>query len=251
MIYILFILFTLAILLFVLYQIQFFLVFEPKKHRREVLDERFTPLEIKTDDGIFLEGIEYAPKEFSRTLIYLGGKSQDSVALIHKLAHHFENFRIVTFNYRGYGESGGTVSEEKLYADALEVAQKFALRYGSFSIVGYSLGSSLAAYIASKVTIEKLVLIGAFDSVKTLFKQRGFPSFLIKYHFDTYLHVREVNAPVYLLASKDDTIVPLQNVYNLKENIKNLAEYKELSSYNHDEILLCEESIEFIKRVLV
>ena len=119
MIAIIFLLLTLLILMFFLYQVQYFFIFDPKKHRREMLDERYTPLEIRVEDGTLLEGIEFTPEHFSHTIFYLGGRSQDSVALIHKLVFSFVDYRIVTFDYRGYGDSKGTPNEQNLYGDAL------------------------------------------------------------------------------------------------------------------------------------
>ena len=250
MIYLIFILITLSVLVLALYQLQFFLVFDPKKHKREHLDARYTALEIKADDGTLLEGIEYTPKEFKHTLFYIGARSQDSVALIHKLSHHFEECRILTFNYRGYGNSKGVPSEKNLYNDALHVAKKFQEHYGEFSVAGFSLGSSLAAYVASKIKVKHLFLLGGFDSVRALFLKRGFPSFLIKYSFDTVSYLKNVDADTYLVSSIDDDVVPIENAHNLKTNIKNLAEYKELSRYNHDEILFSQESVDLVKKVL-
>ncbi len=250
MIYLLFIALTLLILAVALYQVQFFFLFDPKKHTREGLDKRYTVLEIRAKDGTMLEGVEFTPEGFKHTIFYIGGRSQDSVALIHKLSHHFKDCRIMTFNYRGYGNSQGVQNEANLYEDALHVAKKFQEHYGAFSVVGFSLGSSLAAYVASKIKTENLFLLGGFDSVRDIFKKRGFPSFLIKYRFDTTSYVKDVDADTYLVSSIDDGIVPIENAHNLKTKIKNLAEYKELSRYNHDEILFCDETINLLKKVL-
>lgn len=250
MIYFIFIIFTILLLMLFFYQVQYFIVFDPKKHRKEKLDDRYTILEIKAEDGTLLEGVEFTPKDYKSTIFYIGGKSQDSVGLIHKLSHSFEEYRILTFNYRGYGNSKGMPNEKNLYGDALYVAKKFKEIYGDFDIVGFSIGSSVAAYVASKVKVKRVLLLGAFDSVFNLFKRRHAPSFLIRYNFDTSLHVKDIDANVYLVSSVDDNIVPIENVYKLKNNIKNLVEYKELSSYNHDEILFSDETIKLVKRVL-
>jgi hypothetical protein len=252
MIYLLFLLFTLVILAFVVYQVQYFFIFEPKKHARVALDKRFTYLDIYAQDGTLLEGIAFTPEHFTHTIFYLGGRSQDSVALIHKLTCSFENYQILTFNYRGYGNSKGSSDEKNLYSDTLHVAQKIQEHYGSFSVMGFSLGSSVAAFIASKMEVENLFLLGGFKSVYSLFRIKApwLPSFLIRYNFDTALHVSSVDADTYLISSKDDIVVPIQNAYNLKTSIKNLLEYKELTRYNHDEILFSQETISLVKRVL-
>ena len=108
------------------------------------------------------------------------------------------------------------------------------------------------AILFSKIEVKNLFLIGAFESVFSLFRAKAplLPSFLIRYRFDTALHVSVVEAKSYLLSSKDDEIVPIENFYNLKKRIKNLVEYKELTSYNHDEILFSQETQDLVKRVL-
>ena len=252
MIYLLFLLLTFAIMTFFIYEVQYFFIFHPKKHRREALDERYIQLEIQMRDGTRLEGIEFTPKNFTHTIFYLGGRSQDSVALIRKLAFSFEDCRIVTFNYRGYGNSQGSPNEQNLYLDTCYIAEKLKQRYGKFSIMGFSLGSSVGAYAASKISVENLFLFGGFDSVFNIFRKKVpyIPSFLVRYRFDTALHVSCVEAKTYLISSKDDDVVPIENAYNLKIRIKNLVEFKVLSSYNHDEILFSPESINLVKKGL-
>jgi hypothetical protein len=252
MIYLLFFLLTLSVLAVFLYQLQYFFIFEPHKYPREQLDERFKALEIKTKDGVLLEGVEYSPAEFTHTLLYFGGRSQDSVALIKKLSENYSEYRIITFNYRGYGDSKGVLSEKIVFEDALFVARKLQEHYGTLSLMGYSLGSSLAAFAATSLKLENLFLIGAFKSVSDVMKRRVplLPTFMIKYRFDTALHVRDVESPSYLIVSKTDEIIPFKSAYALSSCIKNLAEFKELYGYNHDEILFSPETTALVKRVL-
>lgn len=235
-----------------MYQVQYFFVFEPKKYPREILDERFTPLEIKAEDGTPLEGMIYSPKNFSHTILYMGGRSQDSVALITKLSASFENYRIIAYNYRGYGDSKGSLSEENIFNDALFVARKLQENYGEMSILGFSLGGSLAAYTASNCSVNNLFLISPFDSVYEVIKRKMafFPSRLIRYRFDTALHVKQVDAKTYVVASKSDRLIPIENIHNLLTNVKNLEEFKELDGYNHDEVLFSPETVDLVQRIL-
>jgi uncharacterized protein len=252
LIYFVFLFITFTLLLIVFYQWQYLMMFRPKKYRQDKLDDRFTLLDLRAEDGTFLEGVSFTPADFKATIVYFGGNSQDSVGLIYKLSICYENYRILTFNYRGYGNSAGSPSEKNLYADALHVTELFYKHYGNFSVIGYSLGSSLAAFVASRHRVEKLFLLGAFDSIKNLAQTRfpWIPSYLIRYNFMTISYAKELRCDTYLVYSSDDRVVLEQNVLNLKAHLKNLVEYKELSGYNHQELLCCDESIELIKKVL-
>lgn len=228
------------------------MMFQPKKYRKEKLDNRFTLLDMHAKDGTYLEGVVFTPPHYKESIFYLGGNAQDSVGLIYKLSTCYENYQIFTFNYRGYGNSKGVTSEKKLYEDVLHVSGLFSKRFGDFSVMGYSLGTSLGAFIATKQKVNNLFLLGAFDSIKALAKARfpWIPSWLVCYNFTTVAYSQEISCDTYLVYSNDDGIVLKQNTLNLKAHLKKLVDFKELNGYNHHELLCTKETIELITKVL-
>ena len=204
MIYIAFILFTLLILWFAFYQWQYFMVFSPVYYREEPLCDECLVLSVKTEDGIELEGAIYEPKEVYNTLLVFVGRSHDAVGLINRFAKLYPHARIITFNYRGYGKSEGVPSEKNLLHDGLKIAHLVQKNYGDFYLLGFSIGSSVAAYVASKIDVKALFLLGAFDSIPALAKQRYFLDFsrFLRYKFSTKDFVKSVDAPTYLFVSQ-------------------------------------------------
>ena len=247
MIYLAFLFFTLIILYIAFYQWQYFMVFSPVFYREEELCDSCTLLSVIAKDEVELEGAVYKPEHnATSTLLVFVGRSHDAVGLINKLAQTYTQTRIVSFNYRSYGRSGGKISEENLKSDALEIASLVQKNYGNFSILGYSLGSSIAAYVASKLDTKKLFLVGAFDSMaslaKTKFVVKGFVPYInlsnvFRYKFRTFEYVQNINTPSYLFVSKDDDITYIDNARELKKNVKNLAKYIELEGLDHKELL--------------
>ena len=163
MIYLAYLFFTFIILVLALYQLQHFLVFKPTYYREEELDEEFELLKVVCDDGIELEGVVYEPTDLYRklptiesTMLFFGGNKHDTVGLIHKLSAAFPHTRIITFNYRSYGKSGGVVSEKNILADGLKIAGLVQKNYGDFYVLGFSLGSIVASYIASVQKVKGL-----------------------------------------------------------------------------------------------
>ena len=201
--------------------------------------ERFKPLQIVRDQNVVLEGIVYTPDMPACTVLYFGGKVQDSVALVGKLSERFPSWRIVSFNYRGYGLSQGKPSEHALLEDAVYIVDYIQERYGSSVVMGYSLGSSVAAFAASRRAVKSLVLVAPFYDVVSLVRKHvpGLPRWLVRYRFETARFLGGVSAPVIIFASRGDTIVPVEQSHALKAKAKNLAMYKEYSGYNHAEIL--------------
>ena len=200
--------------------------------------------------GIALEGIVYEPENPTATVLYFGGKEQDSVTLVGKFAQYYPDMRLIAFNYRGYGVSGGKPTQDAVLEDALKIYDWCVREYGDTTLFGYSLGSSVAAFVGAQRRVKKVVLVAAFDSVAALMKAKFLvPHFIIRHHFDTVAFVQNILSPLYLYVTEDDRVVPISHARNLKNNVKNLAEYKEFSGYNHAEFLFSDELIKKLKEV--
>lgn len=259
MIYIAFLFFTFLVLAFAFYQWQHFMVFSPTYHRDEELCDKCEILSIKTDDGVELEGVVYEPKNSTKTLLYFGGRRQDVVGVMKKLSHAFAHTQIISFNYRSYGRSGGVVSEKNILSDSLLIAEIVQKNYGDFYLLGYSLGSNIASHVASKKSSLGVLLVGSFDSIASLAKEKfvnrgSLPminlSKIFRYKFRTREYVEHIDAKTYLFVSKSDETAYIQNARNLKEHVKNLAAYEELENLSHKEILWDSKVIDTINEVI-
>jgi len=256
MIYIIFLLFTIGILALVFYHFQYFMIFSPTYYRDEELSDKYKILSITTDDGFELEGVVYEPKNFKATMLFFAGRAHDAVGTIKKLSYFYPDIQIITFNYRSYGRSEGKVNEQNINEDALHVAKLVEKNYGSFYILGYSLGSSVASYVASSSTCRALFLVGAFDSISELAKVKYKIlnyldlSKVFRYKFNTKKYVKDIDADTYLFVSKNDNLTYIQNARNLKSNIKNLVFYEELKDLSHKDILWDEKVVNKINGVM-
>ena len=260
MIYLAFFFFTIFVLLIALYQLQFFMVFKPTYYRDEELDEEFELLSVISDDGVELEGVVYEPTDIYRklptinsTMLFFGGNRHDTVGLIHRLSSAFPHTRIITFNYRSYGKSGGVVSEKNILEDGLKIAGIVQKNYGDFYLLGFSLGSIVASYIASKQKVKALFLVGTFDSACALTKKRFGTclSWILRYKLDNINHVKHIDAKTYVFVSKDDERTYIKNARNLKNSVKNLTHYVELDGLTHKEILWDDTVLSKINEVIV
>lgn len=250
MIYSIFILVTLLVFLLAFYQWQYFMVFSPLRYREGSLPEYCEHLALYSEDNKELEGVIYSPQNATSRLLFFAGRSHDSVGLIGRLIACYPNAQIITFNYRGYGESKGRVSEKNVLKDGLKIAQAVQRNYGDFYLLGFSLGSSVAAFIASKMEVRGLILVGAFDSIAALARARFKFARLLRFRFPTVEFVRNVAAPTYLFASITDETTYIQNARMLKESVKNLARYEEFDGLSHKEILWDERVVAKIREVL-
>ena len=237
MIYVLYIVIVTALLFFLYFRWQYSMLFHPKLYRDDPFDERFHFLSITTEDNVKLEGCIFEPMEYKRTLLYFGGRGQDSVGLLPKLSRCYSDFRIITFNYRGYGKSEGVVNERNMMQDALLVYDKVVKNFGEIDLLGFSLGCAVASYVAANRDAKRVFLIAPFASLESLVRDiYGFSLPLLRYRFDTCAHIALTNAKITLFVSKDDNVVPVKNARRLKECAK-LYEYKEFCGLSHVEML--------------
>jgi len=252
MIYIAFLFFTFLILIFAAYHWQHIIVFSPTHFREGEIGSCCEILSITTEDGVELEGVAYEPSQVKNTILFFGGREHDSVGLIDRLSCKFKDTRIITFNYRSYGRSQGTISEKNMLGDALKIAEIIQKNYGDFYILGFSMGASVAAFTASKHKSLGVFLTGAFDSTTSLARARYgvMVSWIVRYKFDNIKFVQNIEAPVYMFSSQSDEVVYIKNARILKNSIKNLALYKEFDSLSHKELLWSDEVIDEINGVI-
>lgn len=90
-----------------------------------------------------------------------------------------EGFNVFTFDYRGYGRSGGKPSKRGLYEDSVSairyILNKPGIDHGNVFIFGQSLGGANAIAAVAKndfPQIRAVAVEGAFDSYRTEARER-------------------------------------------------------------------------------
>ncbi|MFA5881317.1 MAG: alpha/beta fold hydrolase, partial [Eubacteriales bacterium] len=98
-------------------------------------------------------------------LIYYGGNAEEVSWLIEDMKK-LKGWNVVLMNYRGYGQSEGVPGEKKLFSDALEIYDYFAAREkpGKIAVMGRSLGTGVATYLAANRKVNGVVLVSPYDS---------------------------------------------------------------------------------------
>jgi uncharacterized protein len=243
--------FLLLVSVIVLYWYQRKSVFQPISYRNEdeisKLGELYSEFDLATVDGVGLEGAIYTPKDFKDTILYFGGRGQDSVGLMPKLVCAYAEYQIITINYREYGKSGGILTSKRIYDDALFVYDWVESYYGHSIVMGYSLGSSVAAYIASKKDVKLLYMVAPFDSLEKLIQRASkLPKKLIFFKFDNVEHIKKITSPVIIVSSLADKVTPPKYLEEIKKESKTLQQYKELLGYNHREVLFASETVNLL-----
>jgi uncharacterized protein len=144
-------------------------------------------------------------------LIYFGGNAEDVAGSVDAFSSAFPRHSLYLVNYRGYGGSSGRPTESVLFADALTVYDRVAVQHSEIAVVGRSLGSGVAVYLASQRPVDRLALVAPFDSLAEVAKAH-FPllpvRLLLRDRYDSASHAATVDAPVLVVIAENDEIIP-------------------------------------------
>jgi uncharacterized protein len=123
-----------------------------------------------TSGGVELRGWLYsAPRRDAPRILMFGGSGY-AIATADKTLRGLaqQGADIITYDYRGYGFSGGHADVFHMRADALRLYDETARQsHGAPPILlGYSLGSIFASYVASQRHVRGLILISPLESTQ-------------------------------------------------------------------------------------
>ena len=143
-------------------------------------------------------------------IIYFGGRSEAVANNIHNFKKAFPNHAVYLVNYRGYGGSSGEPTETNLFYDAQFIYKEISKTHENISIIGRSLGTGVATYIAESREINKLVLVTPYDSILHM-AQDKYPfypiSLILKDQYNSIQRVSNLKIPTLIfLAQEDKTI---------------------------------------------
>ena len=103
----------------------------------------------------------------SPLILYFGGNAEDVSWMLGRAARNAAGSGWLLVDYRGYGSSAGSPSEERLVSDAMEWYDYARQKLNAQSIVvfGRSLGSGVAVQLAAARPVQAVILATPFDSL--------------------------------------------------------------------------------------
>ncbi len=163
-------------------------------------------------DGVPLRGRILNPGQ-PGALLYFGGNAERVQDSADALAHSFPAHTIYLLAYRGYGASDGTPSQDALFGDALMLYDEVHAQQpdAMVDVIGRSLGSGVAAYLAGQRPVAHLALVTPFDSLGHV-GQLDFPwlpvRWLLRERFDSASNLATYRGPTLVLRAGHDRVVP-------------------------------------------
>lgn len=150
------------------------------------------------------------------------------------------NYEVWMMDYPGFGKSTGERTEQILYDDAMELYKMARARFNKDSILiyGKSMGTGIAAQLASVRDCKRLILETPYYSMDALMSQYAFMypvSLMSKYNFPTYRYFENITAPVTIFHGLNDGVIFYKNAKRLKK-IKPAAELITIENGEHNNL---------------
>lgn len=128
---------------------------------------------------------------------------------------------VLLVEYRGYGRSAGTPSEQHLVADALRFYDLLAARpdvdTSRILFHGRSIGGGVVCGVAAERRPRAMLLMSTFTSMRDLVRRWLVPSFLVRDVFDNLSVVSDLDVPMLMVHGRGDNLVPVSHAKELVE----------------------------------
>lgn len=177
------------------------------------------------------------------TLLYLHGNS-GSVGSRSEIYPLFtkHGYGVFMVGYPGYGGSEGEPSEES-FVEAAQVAYKHLremhLAPDDIVLFGESLGSSVAAQLATTVDARALVLAAPMYSIREIAEQQ-YPFFPIRYllrdPFLTFERIGAIQMPLFVAHGSADQTIPVDSGRRLFALAKEPKEFHLMDGAGHNNL---------------
>lgn len=211
-----------------------------------------TPSEVRLDyediwfdtrDEVRLHGWMIPSPHSSALMLFCHGNAGNVSHRVDNLRRlHDNGLNVFIFDYRGYGQSNGHITEAGFYMDAeaaYEEARKYATaRNLKLVIFGRSLGGTAAVHLGAHFACSGLILESAFTHMAAMARVHfplPVPEGLLRHKLNALDKVSRVKAPVLFFHGDLDNIVPINLGRELFDATNAPKEFMTLPGAGHND----------------
>lgn len=152
-----------------------------------------------------------------------------------------QGYHVWMIDYPGFGKSTGALTEKRLYDYASQLYRLARRSYGTDSILlyGKSLGTGIAAQLASSNMARLLILETPYYSIPSLFSHY-LPLYpvnrMIKFKVPTHEFLQKTRMPIVIFQGTDDGVVPFSNAKKLETFLKPGDKFIRIEGGTHNDL---------------
>lgn len=170
-----------------------------------------TDFELQRPD-VVLRGWQVNPGR-QRVILYFGGNGEAIEYNQAMFASHCPRSSTYLLAYRGYGASGGKPRSADIRADALALFDEVRRQHpdAPIAVVGRSLGSGVAAWVAAHRPVSRIALVTPYQRMRDV-AAHHYPwlpvRWLLREQYDSIDWLQGVDAPILVIRASHDDVVP-------------------------------------------
>lgn len=201
------------------------------------------------ENDLVYQGLGHVNKDLELpTIIYFAGNGESSGSTFYKyhqddVFDRLDDYQFIMIDYPGYGLSEGIPRDDSMrhYSEVVYeyVSQLSYVDQDEIYVYGYSIGTGVATYVASKYQIQGLILVAPYSSILDLFNAyvpifKGVFSELIVEEFDSSTYAKDVRVAPLIIASKTDETIPIALSEKLSLDFDHLYEFYAVNYTAHN-----------------
>ena len=245
----------------VLYFLQDYVLFHPvslKKDHNYDFPEKHKDINIPITENSNLNIVQFFSTDTitKGVVLYFHGNKKN-ISWYAKYPPYFtkHGYEVWLIDYPGFGKSTGKLTEQTLYNWANYMYNFAHTRFSADSIIiyGKSMGTGIAAHLASIQPCKKLILETPYYDYPSVIKHYipVYPiEWMLHYKIPTHDYIEKVIAPITIIQGTDDWLVTYNNAKRLKPFLKQGDEFVTIEGGSHNDLYKFKETIEKLDSLL-
>lgn len=199
----------------------------------------FEKVDIKTDDNYTLRGWLFYPEQTSYDMVIISHDGEGNMAEMIEVASQFMSlgYNVLTYDYRGYGESDDFEINTKFYvyaqfatdmAAAVDYVRKYHSKCRNVTLYGKGIGAALSIGVATvKSEIRKIIADSPYstlEDIKAKYEKEKGVKYMLPLGFNKFLM-----EPLHALESQKGSLAGILFIVGKDEAIYDEKTVKDLS----------------------
>ena len=200
-----------------LYLLQDKLLFKPDKNyispQKANLDDVHENMLTMSDGTKVMTWSKNGNKDLPALLFFHGNRGQIAEFAPQIIHFNKDGYGIFLAEYRGYGNSTGSINQEKMFSDGSEIYDWIKKQgYSKIILIGYSFGCAASIGVANNRKVDGLVLISPFASLSRLVSEKyPFSDWVLKDDYPSEKTIQKLTVPILIIHGTADALVPVHH----------------------------------------
>jgi pimeloyl-ACP methyl ester carboxylesterase len=244
-----------------LYFLQDYVLFHPltlKRNHNYNFPEKYKEINIPITENSNLNIVQFFSTDTvtKGVVLYFHGNKKN-ISWYAKYPPYFtkHGYEVWLIDYPGFGKSTGKLTEQTLYDWANYMYNFARARFSADSIIiyGKSMGTGIAAHLASIQPCKKLILETPYYDYPSVIKHYIpiYPiEWMLHYKIPTHDYIEKVIATITIFQGTDDRLVTYNNAKRLKPFLKKGDEFITIEGGSHNDLFNFKETIDKLDLLL-